>query len=49
MSNLPRIVSHWNDNHAVSGLQAGRKLRQGARHIRQRIEDVKRGLEKEGR
>ena len=49
MSNLPRIVSHWNDNTAVSGRQAGRKLRQGARHIRQRVEDVKRGLRKEGR
>ena len=49
MSNLPRIVSHWNDNTPVSGRQAARKLRQGARHIRQRIADVKRGLEKEGR
>ena len=49
MSSLPRIVSHWNDNSAVNGRQAARKLRQGARHIRQRIADVKRGLEKEGR
>ena len=49
MSNLPRIVSHYNDNHAVSGLSAAHKLRQGARHIRQRIADVKRGLDESRR
>ena len=47
MSNLSRIVSHWNDNHAVNGRSAARKLRAGARHIRRRIADVERGL-KEG-
>jgi hypothetical protein len=48
MSNLPRIVSHWNDNTAVNGRRAGQMLRRGARHIRKRVENVKRGL-KEGR
>ena len=44
MSNLPRIVSHWNDNMCLNGAGAARKLRAGARHIRRRIAAVERGL-----
>ena len=44
MSNLPRIVSHWNDHTALNGPGAARKLRAGAQHIRRRIADVERGL-----
>lgn len=43
-TDLPRMVSAWNDKTCLSGAQAGRKLRQGARHIRRRIADVTRGI-----
>ena len=47
MSNLPRIVSHWNDHTALNGAIVARKLRAGARHIRKRIKDVERGLQQQ--
>ena len=44
MSDLSRIVSHWNDHTALNGAIVARKLRAGARHIRRRIAAVARGL-----
>ena len=48
MSNLPHIVTHWNDTTALSGQSVARKLRDAAGLVRLRIADVQRGL-REGR